>query len=347
MSKGKLLLADDSVTIQKVVNLTFADEGVEVVTAGNGDLAMDMIGSERPDVILADVNMPGLNGYEICERLRQSEETKDIPVLLLVGSFEPFDEAEAARVGASGFLTKPFQSIRHLITQVAELLESSRRVREENNRAAGPAAEEPWSLPQPEEPQTADIEDLYNQSFAETVEIPAEDFSGQEGEAESTDEEFADAGMDDAIIETTYIQTEAEQPPSSVSPFEERVSNEAEHEVADVDDGPQSFDRTQEMPDYDPSRIPGHTAEPVEEAARIVNRGLDTGSRKDEEAFSLGGDLLELPAGKTILQSMNAAPSLRSDIENASPAITELSPELIDRIVEKVIQKMAEIRRHD
>jgi hypothetical protein len=269
-------------------------------------------------------------------------------VLLLVGSFEPFDEAEAARVGASGFLTKPFQSIRQLIAQVAELLESSNSLREEYDQEVKPAADEPWSLPEPEEPQTADIEDLYNQSFAETVEIPAGDYSVQETQAESTDEEFADAGMDDEIIETTYIHTEAERPPSNVSPFEERVSNEAEYDAVDVDDGVRSFDRTQEMPDYDPSPIGGHTAEPDEEPARIGNRGSDRESWKDEEAFSLGGgDLLELPAGKTIPRTMNPAPSLRSDIENASPAITELSPELIDRIVEKVIKKMGEIRRQD
>src|SRR5690606_35222633 len=76
---------------------------------------------ETPDIVLADVNMPGLTGYQICEKLRQDPATASIPVVLLVGSFEPFDEAEASRVGANAFLTKPFHSIRQLVDLVHDL----------------------------------------------------------------------------------------------------------------------------------------------------------------------------------------------------------------------------------
>ena len=124
MSKRKLLLADDSVTIQKVVNLTFADEGVDIITVGDGNSAMDKIREESLDLIMADVNMPGLNGYEICEKVREMDGDSKIPVILLVGSFEPFDEAEAKRVGADDFLTKPFQSINQLVNTVTVLLNS-------------------------------------------------------------------------------------------------------------------------------------------------------------------------------------------------------------------------------
>jgi CheY-like chemotaxis protein len=122
VSKRKLLLADDSVTIQKVVNLTFADEGIEVITVGDGDSAMQKFVEDKPDLVMADVNMPGLDGYRICEIIKQDDETKQIPVILLVGSFEPFDEDEARRVGADDYLTKPFQSIRQLINKVSDLL---------------------------------------------------------------------------------------------------------------------------------------------------------------------------------------------------------------------------------
>lgn len=95
MSKHKLLLADDSITIQKVVNLTFADEGIEVISVGDGNSAMEKFDEVAPDLVMADINMPGLSGYEICERIKGNEETRRIPVILLVGSFEPFDEREA------------------------------------------------------------------------------------------------------------------------------------------------------------------------------------------------------------------------------------------------------------
>lgn len=125
MSKRKLLLADDSITIQKVVNLTFADEGIEVITVGDGDAAMQKFVADTPDLVMADVNMPGVDGYRICEMIKQDDETKHIPVILLVGSFEPFDEEEARRVGADDYLTKPFQSIRQLVNKVTELLNSA------------------------------------------------------------------------------------------------------------------------------------------------------------------------------------------------------------------------------
>ena len=130
MSKRKLLLADDSITIQKVVNLTFADEGVEVISVGDGDSAMQKFDEFMPDLVMADVNMPGLTGYEICQIIKQNEDTRHIPVILLVGSFEPFDEAEANQVGADDFLTKPFQSIRQLVNKVNELLSRSEKVSE-------------------------------------------------------------------------------------------------------------------------------------------------------------------------------------------------------------------------
>jgi CheY-like chemotaxis protein len=118
----KLLLADDSVTIQKVIDLTFADEGVRVFAFNNGQEAIEHLEEVAPDIVLADVFMPKRTGYEVCEYVKENEKLKHIPVMLLVGSFEPFDETEARRVGADDILTKPFQSIRRLIDRVGALV---------------------------------------------------------------------------------------------------------------------------------------------------------------------------------------------------------------------------------
>ena len=149
----KLLLADDSATIQKVIDLTFADEGVRVVAVGNGQDAIDQLLEMQPDIVLADVFMPARNGYEVCEYVKTNEKLKHIPVMLLVGSFEPFDEAEARRVGADDILTKPFQSIRRLIDRVGSLV-SSAPVEKER-----PTAELP-KVPEPEEEQFMDTYEL-------------------------------------------------------------------------------------------------------------------------------------------------------------------------------------------
>ena len=139
----KLLLADDSITIQKVVDLTFADEGVSVLCVSNGREAIKRLAEFAPDIVLADVFMPEMNGYEVCEYIKRNDKFKHIPVMLLVGSFEPFDEEEARRVGANDTLTKPFQSIRRLIEKVGLL--SSNHPPEEQI----PTAELPHAAPEP------------------------------------------------------------------------------------------------------------------------------------------------------------------------------------------------------
>lgn len=105
-----LLLADDSVVIQKLVGLSFANEDVEIVTTDNGDDAITMALDLKPDVVLADIVMPGKSGYEVCEAIKQNPALAHIPVLLLTGTFEAFDEAQATAAGADGHITKPFEA---------------------------------------------------------------------------------------------------------------------------------------------------------------------------------------------------------------------------------------------
>ena len=123
MIRPKLLLADDSVTIRKVVELTFADEGIDVTAVADADAAMARFVEDPPDIVLVDVGLPGLSGYQICEMIKSDESTRHIPVLLLVGSFEPFDQDQAEKACADGFLTKPFHSIRDLVNRVHALLQ--------------------------------------------------------------------------------------------------------------------------------------------------------------------------------------------------------------------------------
>jgi CheY-like chemotaxis protein len=106
----KLLVADDSVTIQKIVKLTFAAEDVTIETETNGDSLLDKVRSVRPDLILLDVFMPGRSGYEICESIKEDPDLSHIPVILMAGAFERFDEMEAARAKADAHLLKPFDT---------------------------------------------------------------------------------------------------------------------------------------------------------------------------------------------------------------------------------------------
>lgn len=118
----KILLADDSLTIQKVVELTFMEGDYEVSAVSNGDEALTKLGEMSPDVVIADVHMPGADGFEICRATK--ERHPGVPVLLLVGTFEPFEESSAHEVGAEAHLKKPFDS-QELLRLVEDLLEAA------------------------------------------------------------------------------------------------------------------------------------------------------------------------------------------------------------------------------
>jgi CheY-like chemotaxis protein len=116
-----LLLADDSITIQRVIELTFADEDIRVVAVGDGHEAIARIDETPPDIVLADVEMPGTDGYEVARHIRTTPRLAHIPVLLLTGAFEPVDQAKVADAGCQGVLTKPFEP-QLVIQRVRELL---------------------------------------------------------------------------------------------------------------------------------------------------------------------------------------------------------------------------------
>lgn len=148
MSKT-LLLADDSLTIQRVVDLTFAQEDVRVVSCGTGDLAVKWMEDELPDIVLADVGMPQPDGYAVAHHMKQSARLRDVPVLLLTGAFEPLDDDKARESECDGVLVKPFEP-QHLVARVVELL-----ARLPKERPAPPAEAVPAPVPEGELPDVS------------------------------------------------------------------------------------------------------------------------------------------------------------------------------------------------
>ena len=118
----KLLLADDSVTIQRVIELTFSGEDIQVIAVNDGEQAIGRILTERPDIVLADIGMPKKGGYDVAAFVKGRGDLEHIPVLLLAGAFEPVDQARAEQVRCDGVLIKPFEP-RQVIERVRELLE--------------------------------------------------------------------------------------------------------------------------------------------------------------------------------------------------------------------------------
>ncbi len=142
-----LLLADGSVTIQRVVELTFAHEDIRVMAVSDGRKAIQMLESDVPDVVLADVDLPEVDGYALAAHMRRLPRFKNVPVLLLAGAFEPVDQQKAREVGSDGVIIKPFEP-QVVVNRVKELID-------QRDRASRPApsktsrAEEPDEQPGP------------------------------------------------------------------------------------------------------------------------------------------------------------------------------------------------------
>jgi CheY-like chemotaxis protein len=206
----RILLADDSLTIQKVVELTFSDSDFDLVCVSNGQRALEEVREERPDLILADVVMPEKNGYEVCEAIKGNPLTARIPVVLLSGTFEPFDRDRAERIGADAIVSKPFDS-QQLLAQVELLL--SRTPKEPSAPAVSTGAttivvpmtsfqSSPPTQPirQVTEPLSKPAEDsppfeagFTAEDFTGTVRLPTPE------PADAFEEEYGRGGVDSAI----------------------------------------------------------------------------------------------------------------------------------------------------
>src|SRR5262245_26746957 len=177
MSK-KLLLADDSVTIQRVIELTFSGEDVQVLTASDGEEAVARIAADKPDIVLADIGMPKRSGYDVSAFVKAKPELSHIPVLLLAGAFEPVDEAKAKEVLCDGVLVKPFEP-QQVIARVRELIGGAKgsptqpAVSDIPRPAAVLTAPRPMELPKREEK----LADLLPPAFRRSTEelLPATD----------------------------------------------------------------------------------------------------------------------------------------------------------------------------
>ena len=358
----KLLLADDSATIQKVIDLTFADEGVQVVAFGNGREAIENIEEIAPDVVLADVFMPLMNGYEVCRYIKENEKLKHIPVMLLVGSFEPFDEAEARRVGADDTLTKPFQSIRRLIDKVGALV--TRRPADERPTPLaeeGPTAE----LPKTEETPVQEVK-LSSQELeittADTQPLPdawqatstRTDHKGLALESKTDDEQ-----MDSPVTELNHdTQVESADALLDLGDFEAVQASDADDFVLELDldegadtsiqepDIPQVLSRGAFVEPRLSETVAGVASKDFTYQSPIKNDAVTPYIAKAELAYE---DQVHEVASAAVAQeeaSVVAAMPKTSVANHSVPAgaltVDSLSPELIDAIARRAVALLSE-----
>ena len=125
MAKGKILVVDDEINITQILEFSIGAEGYEVITAANGEEAIDKARREQPDLIILDIMMPKIDGYEACRILKANPLTKNIPVVLLTAKGRDIDKKLGYEVGATDYIVKPF-SPNKLVDRIHQLLVGSR-----------------------------------------------------------------------------------------------------------------------------------------------------------------------------------------------------------------------------
>lgn len=334
----KLLLADDSITIQKVVDLTFSDEGVQVLCVDNGRDAIDALEKFNPDIVLADVFMPEVSGYEVCEYIKTNSKLKQIPVMLLVGSFEPFDEEEARRVGANEILTKPFQSIRGLLEKVG-LMTSSRPSEEQIPTAELPHAE-PAPEPEAEKLSTAELEI----TTADTQPLPPElqhviedsstavELKSAEGPLAKTQPSFDASG--DELLELGDVRGGS----ALDDDFVLDLDLDETPEPSPVEPAFQSLAfRSRTKPQLGDTL--GYSGANGSRAAGSSIAVAEVESRADTN--ELVSEVAPLPV-EAVVPAPVAVETLASAPSAAVVNVNELSPEMIDAIARRAVEHMSE-----
>ena len=227
----RILVADDSITIQKIVAMAFENEDAKVEGIGDGQEAFDKIPDFKPDIVLADVEMPGLDGFELCQKIKETPELASIKVLLLASDFEDFDEGRFKECQAENHISKPFKSddIVQMVIQVMEGTVVAETV------AAEPSA----SVEEPEKDDEPSLEELLesveklstdSMGMMEDNPLPVELVEpADEDEVPSFDEEIADDDILGQMIQE--VESEISPDPAPVDTSDNDVLSQMMQDV--------------------------------------------------------------------------------------------------------------------
>jgi len=326
----KLLVADDSITIQKVIGIIFGGDDYSLTVVDNGKTAIEKAREICPDVLLIDALMPGMTGYEVSEAVRATPSLANKPILILTGSFEPFDEEKAKKCGADDFMAKPFES-QQIINKVKELAELGIA----RTKAALPT--QPSAAPIIE-PEPTPVFATARESFAEPAAVQQNVVPSDIWGAFTTDVESAPAPVVSAPLEVKV--------PSIAKPVEflsepdvfAIVSEESDPQIihpgvaqvsAPQSTGSQWIPVEEHTFEFEEEAVPETT--PVtfnkQEASNMESSFGDI-SFEDEEPFQAGtaAATVSTPEPKAPAQTFTSAEPAFPSFEESAPFFTDVLP---------------------
>ena len=338
--KGKtLLLADDSAAIQKVIDLTFSDEGMKVTAVGDGRAALNELEQfPVPDLVLADASMPEMGGFELCQIIKRDDRFSTIPVILLISSFEPFDEAQAKAAGADDVVSKPFQSIRDLVSRVGSLLGSGSPTHDKSpgDHSMLGLSHSPPTVNVVEPSSDANADASEEPKVTVLVEAPVMDHPESSEPAGAT--RVADMELQTADTKKLErITDEPDEAPQEDSQFQDTVEVEPAYPAPPQTFEDPEFQNTIEVEPADPP-AEAATSHAIENEEPQYSQFADTTEvftqRPVETARSSDDALLDLDAfdetiSEEVSLDLDFGASLPSEVRERSASAPQVNPALI------------------
>lgn len=377
-----ILLADDSLTIQKVVELTFADTDYEVVGVSSGDELLERLPEVKPDLVICDVIMPGRDGYDVCQKIKSSSDYLHLPVILLTGTFEPFDRDRALAAGCSEIITKPFEA-RKLVDAVERLASAevappppAEPAEEGSDDLAQVTPPPPMVAPEvtaetekefefDETDVTKEPDDGGGFTVGEPVEPPADDInfeftsetvSAQEVQAEELEEAAAEDEVftppqPDAAATLASADIEDLMSPDDDEPFGEPAEAEVQTEAIGDDPFDTAYDAAGEAsPDF--VDTDNSLTSPIDVAAVMNDHRLEHDetvsdrpkeTEEEDPANADTQDFAEEEIAPMVASEDEPLGLSDSDVDRIAKRVLELAGDRIEHIAWDVIPDMAEV----
>ena len=329
----RILVADDSITIQKIVAMAFENEDAEVEGIGDGQKAFDRIPDFKPDIVLADVDMPGLNGFQLCKKIKGASDLKNIKVMLLSSDFEGFDEGLFKKCRAENHISKPFKSV-DIVEMVTRVMEEAKTTEDEDEPVLQEnAAEEGASNDNDDEPS---LEELLES--VEKLSIDSKELLDTEVLIDDIEDAppFAEFEEPDLLEEQTFSEdVYAEVQPRKTENLDDL--NSAFKEIVAGDLKQQSV-APFNIKESEMSALGGIIPEPEELPERIAPESFSESERRAHPAEEIDENQNAI-TGKSLFKSTHYQSSYLQEMEykNSLGRLNKVTGEQVKHTLEKLL----------
>jgi len=326
----RILVADDSITIQKIVALAFENEDAVVEGVRDGQKAFDRIQDFKPDIVLADVDMAGLNGFQLCKKIKGAPDLKNIKVLLVASDFEYFDEELFKQCRAESHISKPFKSV-DIVQMVAQVMEEGNTIEDEPALQENVAEEEPSN----DNDDGPSLEELLES--VEKLSIESKEILDTEGDIEDIEDaplltEFEEPDLEEqTFVEDVYAEVQprkSENLDDLDSAFKEIVAGDSKQQSV----------ASSNIKESEMSALGGIIPEPEELPERMVPGVFSESGRRSHPAEEIDENQNTITSTSSYKSTHYQGSHLQEmEYENNLGRLNKVAGEQVKRTLEKLL----------